>query len=206
MSIIGVGSSALPALLIFKTINSQKILLVVFTLELFLFNFLTFILYLFTNYNQNNLIFWHVLLVGELLNSLFYQFSLKNKLFQYLTILNGILILLSFSIIYFNTSWSEEIRLSVYSTILNVSFSILSIFLIVNRYAVSTETNLLNDKIFVLSSATLIYYGLQLYVISFESIIRIEAGNLFFITWSIVQISTIFFHILISRLVWVSKN
>lgn len=205
ISLLGVGSSLLP-LLSFLYSNRKSFLLFLFTSELLVVNCLTFILFLFSQTNQDELILWHVFLSSLLLCLIFANWGKGVVMIRRLSLLTSIIILTLFILIQSTNFWNSNAALSLYSSILNVVLSILAIVSIVISYQSSQHYSLFNDKLFLLSAATLIYYGLQLYVISYESIIRSKVNDLFFITWPIIQFSTIFYHLILAKSIWKLKS
>ncbi len=205
ISLIGVGSSLFP-LLSFLYANRLSFLLFLFTAELLVVNCLTFILFLYSKTNQDELILWHVFLSSLLLCQVFANWGKDFYIIKRLSWLASFIILTLF--IFIKTANFSNLNsiLCIYSSILNVVLSVLAIFSIVKSYVSSQHYSLFKDKLFLLSAATLVYYGLQLYVIAFESIIRSKINDLFFITWSIIQFSTILYHLILAKAIWTLKN
>lgn len=196
----GIGSSTLPILSFFFSKKKNRLIFLL-VLEIFVVNFSTLLLYVFTQCNQNYLIFAHVFISGWLLLLLFKIWSKQNK-----TLINIILTINFFSFLNFIFDDNLDLSLSYYSTIMNICFSILAIVGILQTYKYSTEISLFADRLFILSAAILLYCGLQNYVLIFESIIRSNQDQLFYYTWPIVQISSILYYILISLSIWKSKT
>jgi len=206
LGLIGIGSSIFPILIFFKLKLFSEKLIFIFSLELFFINITTFLLFLFSNYNKDSLIFWHVFISSLFLNFIYIKWGKAYKFFGYLNVLNILICVFVFVIIYSIDNWNIESKLSFYSTLLNFSFSLLSIYAIIVCYNNSQFDSLFKDKFFVLSAAILVYFGLQQYVISYETIIRKENDYLFFLTWPIIQISTILYHLLIAKSIWNLRN
>ncbi len=207
ISLIGVGSSLLPTLILFikrKSNYEANFLLWLFSIELAVVNLSTFLLYLFSNFNQDWLMSIHIL-VESILLLIYLLVTYKNAIVKIGSLICILSTIFSFSIIYYFLGWKIEDCLSFYSFFIHVMLTIFAIIILVVQFLNSIYDSLLNDSMYLLASAVLVYNGLQIYVSIFESIIRTHQNQLFFYIWPIVQISTIFYHFLIARALWKLK-
>ena len=204
---IGIGSSFLPILaFFFGKKNTQNIYFKILCIEIFTVNFLTLLLFLFTNYNQNNLFFWTTFVESILLMFAFNYWAKDRKFLHWLTLSLIIVNCAIFVVFYVILDFKFEERLSFYTLVMNILLSFFSIYMVLDAYKNSIHQSLLNDKLFVFASGLLLYNGLQVYVSMYDSLIRKDDYQLFLFTWPIVQISTIFYYSLLSRVVWISKK
>jgi hypothetical protein len=203
----GIGSSFLPILVFFfGKKNTSNIYFKVLCFEILSVNFLTLLLFLFTNYNQNNLFFWNTFVESILV---MFAFKFWSKELNTLNRLSTLLIFVNvaiFGLFYIILDFKFEERLSFYTLVMNILLSFFSIYVVLENYKNSVYDSLLHDKLFVFASGLLLYNGLQVYVSMYDSVIRKDNYQLFLFTWPIVQISGIFYYILLSRVVWISKK
>ncbi len=204
---IGIGSSFLPILLFFfGKKNTQNIYFKILCIEILSINFLTLLLFLFTNYNQNNLFFWNTFVESVLLMFAFNYWSKEKKVLQKLTTILIFVNVAIFVLFYMILDFKFEERLSFYTLAMNILLSFFSIYVVLDAYKNSIHDSLVKDKLFVFASGLLLYNGLQVYVSMYDSLIRKDDYQLFLMTWPIVQISTVFYYTLLSRVVWISKK
>lgn len=197
----------LPILFYYRLVSERRDFIVaLFCLEIFLLNAVTLILFLFFKVNQNSLMFWHILIETSLI-SLILKGWMKERI--NITIMIALILLFNvtgFLFFYCSNALVEQVRLSMFSLVINILLALFSIFCIVYTYIFSNKESLIQDKIFILSSGILLYNGLQIYISVFESLIRSNLNDLFFFTWPIMQICTILYHISITRAVWILKS
>ena len=207
LGMFGIGSSFLPILVFFfGKKNTPNIYFKILCLEIFSVNFLTLLLFLFTNYNQNNLFFWNTFVESILLMFAFNYWAKEKKFLNWLTTILIFVNVAIFVVYYVILDFKFEERLSFYTLVMNILLSFFSIYVVLDAYTSSKHDSLLNDKMFVFASGLLIYNGLQVYVSMYDSLIRKDDYQLFLMTWPIVQISTVFYYMLLSRVVWISKK
>ena len=199
-----VGSSILPTISII--LSKQKINLIIkaYSFEILIINILNLLLYKFTSVNQNSLFLSH-----SLIEFSFVLFILKGWTtfnYRYKRILHfilGVNITFFFVVV---TKYTPEIGFGIYGLFCKIVLSGLSIATIFERYFNSEKDSLINDAPFIFASALIIYNGIQIYIMIFDSIIRENLSQLFFFIWPIMQLGTIIFHFLIARSIWKLTN
>jgi hypothetical protein len=174
----------------------------IYILEIFLANFINLILFHFTSINQDYF-FWFNLLFETILIGLIFFTNYDTNWIK--KILVGFLIL-SLVIFLISTRLELSNRFTFYGTYSRISITILSIIVLIQRYYNSQKCSLFEDFLFNFSSATIMYAGLQLYVIIFNNIIMDRFDDLFPYTWPIIQLSSIIHYFLIVRALWKLKN
>jgi len=201
---LSIVSSLFPLFfLIFGKKFSSAFFLKLFVLELVVVNVLNLVLFYFTDFDQINLFSIHNLIEKCLIFLIFNK--LKNRGF-FNEKLSFSFIVINLGVFLFLLNHNANDRFNYFSTFSIIFMSLFSVLIIIDRYINSQFVNLFDDFSFNLSAAILLYNGLQLYVIFFNSLILQNADKLFLYTWPIVQISSILYYILISRAIWKLKN
>lgn len=174
-----------------------------FVLELGIVNLLNLVLFYFTDFDQINLFSIHNIIENCLIIFVFNSFE-KEQFFK--RKLSLAFITLNLSVFLFLLNFNPNDRFTYFSTFSILFMSFFSVVIIIDRYKNSHFDNLFDDFSFNLSIAILLYNGIQLYVIFFNSLILQNADQLFLNTWPIVQISSIIYYLLITRAIWKLKN
>ncbi len=172
-------------------------------LELGIVNLLNLVLFYFTDFDQINLFSIHNIIENCLIIFVFNSFE-KEQFFK--RKLSLAFITLNLSVFLFLLNFNPNDRFTYFSTFSILFMSFFSVVIIIDRYKNSHFDNLFDDFSFNLSIAILLYNGIQLYVIFFNSLILQNADQLFLNTWPIVQISSIIYYLLITRAIWKLKN
>jgi hypothetical protein len=152
------------------------------------------------------LFFWNTFIESVLLMFAFNFWSNEKKVLHWFSLILIFVNCMIFVLFYLILDFKFEERLSFYTLVMNIILSFFSIYVVLDAYTNSKHDSLMNDKMFVFASGLLIYNGLQVYVSMYDSLIRKDDYQLFLMTWPIVQISTVFYYSLLSRVVWISKK
>lgn len=195
--------SLFPFFILFTRKNKRiHIVLKLYVVEIVISNLINSILFYLTNFNQDYF-FWSNLFIETLLISLLFLIFFNNKFFKKILVVFIVLCVLTF--IY---SFQLDLmnRFTFYGTYSRITLSILSIFIIIERYFNSEFDSLFDDFIFNYSSAVLLYSGLQFYVMIFNDLIIEKLDSLFLFTWPIIQISSVLYYLILSRAIWKLKN
>ncbi len=201
---LSIVSSLFPLFfLIFGKKIRSTFFLKLFVLELVIVNLLNLVLFYFTDIDQINLFSIHNLIENCLIFLIFN--NLKNLGFFNEKLCFSIIIF-NIGLFLFLLNYNANDRFNYFSTFSIVFMSLFSVLIIIDRFRNSQYVNLFDDFSFNLSTSILLYNGLQLYAIFFNSLILQNADKLFLYTWPIVQISSILYYLLISRAIWKLKN
>lgn len=208
MGYTGIGSSCLPILFCFFIYSNQakkyhfRVLFSVSILY-FISNILTLFLFLFTSINQNLLINLHSS-IEFLLLIIFYKRILKeyNISRYFIFIIPLFVFILAATILFFG--FNENY------TFLNVSqkFGLLICSLLYLYYSYNSSAyDKLNDSpYFWINVSVLLYNASSIYISIFESFLRDDNIEVFYMLWPLLQISGICYYSLFSFGLWKLKN
>ncbi len=199
-----VGSSFLPTISIILSRQKINLIIKAYSFEILIINILNLLLYKFTSVNQNVLFLSH-----SLIEFSFVLFILKGWTtfsYRYKRILHFIFSVNITFFFFVITKYTPEIGFGIYGLFCKIVLSGLSIATIFERYFKSEKDSLINDAPFIFASGLIIYNGIQIYIMIFDSIIREDLSQLFFFIWPIMQLGTIIFHFLIARSIWKLTN
>lgn len=149
---------------------------------------------------------WHIFIETTIILLMFKEWNSNIKSIQKLCLIIIVINIILFFFFSFGSTFILQDTIGLYSFTVNLILSFLSLAMVIYLYFHSLYNSLLEDKLFIMSSALILYNGLQIYVSVFESTIRKDSGYLFLIIWPIVQLSTIIYHILITRTIWILKK
>lgn len=202
---LAIGSSLFPVLIYLFNRRRLKVSLFfkLFILVIVFANISNLVFFHLTDIDQKYFFSFYLLIQNCLLILSFnelYNFKKFYKYSLYFTITLNVIFYL------FSLNYSSLDSYNFYSTFSKTIMSILSIIFIIERYNNSNCDSLFEDFIFNLSISIILYNGLQLYVVFFNSIILERIDDLFLYTWPIVQISLIVYYVLLTRAIWKLKN
>ncbi len=202
---LAIGSSLFPVLIYLFNRRRLKVSLFfkLFILVIVFANISNLVFFHLTDIDQKYFFSFYLLIQNCLLILSFnelYNFKKFYKHSLYFTITLNLIFYL------FSLNYSSLDSYNFYSTFSKTIMSILSIIFIIERYNNSNCDSLFEDFIFNLSISIILYNGLQLYVVFFNSIILERIDDLFLYTWPIVQISLIVYYVLLTRAIWKLKN
>ena len=197
-------SSLLPFIILFlKKRQSVSIVFKLFLLELTVANLINLFLFLFTNINQNSLFSVHLYLTTFLILLTVNSIIVLNIFFRisiyFLLLLQTIIFIIFLQI-------EPENRFTYFGIYSNVLLSFVSVVVLFDRYNKSNHVSLFNDFGFNVYSAVLLYNGLQFYVLILNRIVRENVNELFLYTWPFIQVSSILYHLMLTRALWKLNN
>ncbi len=199
---LAILSSLVPLIFLFKK-KKTSLLLKILVLEILLVNFSNLIIFLFSKFDQINIFSIHVFFESTLLLFLFKEQLVLTELLRKFF---SILVLIHIIFFTYVLTISPDERFTLFGAYSKILLSLIAVILIVLRYRIYEDDSLSNDFFFNISAAVLIYNGMQLYVVIFNSLFRFQLESLLIFTWPIIQLSTFIYHILISRAIWKLKN
>ncbi len=202
---LAIGSSLFPVLIYLFNRRRLKVSLFfkLFILVIVFANISNLVFFHLTDIDQKYFFSFYLLIQNCLLILSFNELYNFKKFYKY-----SLYFIITLNVIFylFSLNYSSLDSYNFYSTFSKTIMSILSIIFIIERYNNSNCDSLFEDFIFNLSISIILYNGLQLYVVFFNSIILERIDDLFLYTWPIVQISSILYYLLISRAIWKLKN
>lgn len=201
---LGIGSACLPiSILLYmyaKGIGKlQDRLFYLLSIEYFLINLLTLLVYLSKMYSYQEYFFgFHYFFENLLLMFLLFNYSVsRRKIF---------IISLSylFSFIYcFLLYYQNVFEFNKYIAIIsNISLVIMSTNYIILNFNENNSSKIFKDGIMIIILGVLFFNAIQVYFSLFETFIRDKDGVIFFYLWPIFQISGIIYYIIFSIGLW----
>jgi hypothetical protein len=202
----GIGSACLPILFVltFKKNCTQKLdnLLILLSLEYFIINILSLLMFTFFKTDQSFLFGFHYISETIILSFLLTK-SLLTKRFLLLLCIILIGVIFNFFFLVYLGDFNADKFISITSNITLFIFSLNYILLLYNE---NIYDNLSDNGNFIIGTGVLFFAGIQYYFSLFESFIRSDTSIIFFYLWPIFQISGILYYLIFTYGLWKLKK